>query len=131
MRQTFGEDTALAAGTTAPTLVGDGTDLVPAFRKAMRCAKLLLTVVVGGTGSVSGVALWGYSPRNSGQWGIHRDDGPLAAAGALAAGSTHHFVVSDFGGYTRAQLAYVVVSGTPTVTAYLTEVIEGPVTVGD
>ena len=57
--------------------------------------------------------------------------GQIVAAGALAAGSTHHFVVSDFGGYTRAQLAYVVVSGTPTVTAYLTEVIEGPVTVGD
>ena len=83
MRQTFGEDTALAAGTTAPTLVGDGTDLVPAFRKAMRCAKLLLTVVVGGTGSVSGVQLHGYSPRNGGAWGVHHDGGPLDAVAAL------------------------------------------------
>lgn len=131
MRQTFGEDSDLVSSVTAPALAGDGTNLVTSFRTAMRAAKFMLTVVVGGTGSVSGLALWGYSPRNTGRWGIHHDDGPLAGAGAIAAGSAHHFVLKDVGGYTRAQLVYVEVAGAPTVTAFLTEILDGPTSVGD
>ena len=108
-------------------LAADGADLLTPFRKSFRCSKLLLTLVIA-SGTINAASLYGYLARNSGKWGIHRVTGVDGVT--LAAGS-YHFVVENFGGYERAHVAYTVASGTPTVAAYLTEMIEGPTWIGD
>lgn len=126
MRQTHGEDADLAAGTATPVDDTSGTNMVTPFRNAMRCSKFLLTVVVTG-GSITG-ALYGYTARNAGKWGIHR---VADLDGSTLAEGSYHFPVVNFGGYPRAAFVHATAAGAPTVATYLTEIIEGPMTIGD
>lgn len=124
MRQTHGEDTTLSHGAPVPTSDSDGTDLVTAFRAAVRCAKLLLTITTGaGTATAE---FYARTARNAGVWGVHRVAGLDGAT--LAAGKTYHFIVENAGGYHRAAL---VTTGTALAAAYLTEILDASAVSGD
>lgn len=117
MRQSHGEDVAIDHGATVPSSDTDGTDLVTAFRQALRYRRCLLSITTG-AGTVS-VDPYLRTRRGGGLWGSYQVDGLTGVT--LAASKTYHFVVDHVGGFDRMKL---VTTGTALAGAYLTEIVD-------
>ena len=117
MTETIGPEVEMPTGTAAPAAADDGVDI--SDRRAWLRGRLLLTVVVGGTGSCE-LEIHGKSVN--GRWGVCGErNGKVNEGAVLSAGSTYHFVIANHGAMTRLYGRRVNVTSSPTITAYLAE----------
>lgn len=124
MRQTLGKKeqhlNAQAGAIGAPT--GDVGIAMSAFSGAAKVSKHLLTVQVGGTGSIE-VALYGRP--TGGLWGaLGNKEGKVNDGTALTAGNTYHFEIENLGAFERVFTRTLNATSSPTTSTWLQEILE-------